>query len=214
MNCMIVCFIHFHHVHFSFLVYVRHFLNNTIVFLAPPLAQRPRQPPSSPNQGPDNAPGRHFSGGRHVWLKEGIANGLCHHLVVVVVVGGRHFSTRPGAALPHVRALPLKVRPALVILVFVFLSECHERSAVPVSAPLACTVAHAAVLLVTSYLFQNANLYCIYSSPFATGGSLVGLAPQTKLQAPQIETRNTINQWRFGQFSECQDPRTNAKTPY
>jgi len=30
------------------------------------------------------------------------------------------------------------------------------------------------------------------------GGALVGLAPQTKLQAPQIETWNTINKWNFG----------------
>ena len=29
------------------------------------------------------------------------------------------------------------------------------------------------------------------------GGALVGLAPQTKLQAPQIETWNTISQWSF-----------------
>jgi len=35
-NCMIVCFIHFHHVHSILLVYVRHFLNHTIVVLAPP----------------------------------------------------------------------------------------------------------------------------------------------------------------------------------
>jgi len=32
---MIVCFIHFHHVHSVFLVYVRHFLNHTIVFWRP-----------------------------------------------------------------------------------------------------------------------------------------------------------------------------------
>jgi len=30
------------------------------------------------------------------------------------------------------------------------------------------------------------------------GGTLVSLAPQTKLQAPQIETWNTINKWSFG----------------
>jgi len=34
---------------FPFSVYVPHFLNHTIVFLAPPLTRRPRQPPSSPN---------------------------------------------------------------------------------------------------------------------------------------------------------------------
>ena len=34
---------------FPFLVYVRHFLNHIIVFLAPPLPQLPRQTPSSPN---------------------------------------------------------------------------------------------------------------------------------------------------------------------
>jgi len=43
-------------------------------------------------------------------------------------------------------------------------------------------------------------------------GALVGLAPQTKLQAPQSEIRNTINQC-FCQISECQAPRTNVKTP-
>jgi len=48
-NCMIVRFIHFYLVHSLSLVYVRHFLNHTIIFLAPPLAQRPRQPPSLPN---------------------------------------------------------------------------------------------------------------------------------------------------------------------
>ena len=40
---------------------------------------------------------------------------------------------------------------------------------------------------------------------------LGGLAPQTKFQAPQIQTWNTSNQWRFGQFSECQTTRTNVK---
>jgi len=39
---------------FPFLVYVRHLLNHTIVFLAPSLAQRSRQPPSSPNAGVPN----------------------------------------------------------------------------------------------------------------------------------------------------------------
>jgi len=33
------------------LVYALHFLNHTIEFWAPPLAQPPRQPPSSPNGG-------------------------------------------------------------------------------------------------------------------------------------------------------------------
>ena len=32
-----------------FFVYVRHFLNHTIVFLALPLAQHPRQPPGAHN---------------------------------------------------------------------------------------------------------------------------------------------------------------------
>ena len=36
-------------------------------------------------------PGAELFWGRHFWWKEGIANGLYHHLVVVVVVGGRHF---------------------------------------------------------------------------------------------------------------------------
>ena len=30
------------------------------------------------------------------------------------------------------------------------------------------------------------------------GVALAGLAPQTKLQAPQIEMWNTINRWNFG----------------
>ena len=30
------------------------------------------------------------------------------------------------------------------------------------------------------------------------------LVPQTKLQSPQIETWNTVNQWSFCQFLECQ----------
>ena len=34
---------------FPFLVYVRHFLNHTIAFLAPSLVQRPRQPPTLPD---------------------------------------------------------------------------------------------------------------------------------------------------------------------
>jgi len=45
-------FIHFHHAHYLFLVYGRHFLNHVVIFLsflAHPLAERPRQPPSSPN---------------------------------------------------------------------------------------------------------------------------------------------------------------------
>jgi len=48
--------------------------------------------------------------------------------------------------------------------------------------------------------------------PVATGG-LWGLTAQTKLQAPQTETRNTINQLRFCQFLECQAPRINPKPP-
>jgi len=38
---MIVCFIHFDYVHSLSLVHVRYFLNDTIVFLAPPLTQYP-----------------------------------------------------------------------------------------------------------------------------------------------------------------------------
>jgi len=56
MNCVNVCFIQFNHVHSLCLVYVRHFLNHTIAFLAPSLTQRPRQPPSSPNS--SAVPGR------------------------------------------------------------------------------------------------------------------------------------------------------------
>jgi len=38
---MIVCFIHFDYVHSLSLVHVHYFLNDTIVFLAPPLTQYP-----------------------------------------------------------------------------------------------------------------------------------------------------------------------------
>ena len=44
-------------------------------------------------------------------------------------------------------------------------------------------------------------------------GGLVHLAPQTKLPAPQIEIWNTINQWSFCQFSECQAPLHKRKAP-
>jgi len=43
------------------------------------------------------------------------------------------------------------------------------------------------------------------------GGLLGAKPPQTKLQVPQIETWNTINQLSFCQFLECQAPHTNAK---
>jgi len=45
------------------------------------------------------------------------------------------------------------------------------------------------------------------------GGTLVSLVSQTKLQAPQIETWNTINQWSFSQFLECQAPPHKRKAP-
>jgi len=51
-NCVNVCFVHFHHVHYLFLVCGRHFLNHMVIFFVlcgVPLAQFPRQPPSSPN---------------------------------------------------------------------------------------------------------------------------------------------------------------------
>jgi len=51
-NCVNVSFIHLHHIHYLFLVYARHSLNHVVIFLsfsAPPLAQRSRQPSSSPN---------------------------------------------------------------------------------------------------------------------------------------------------------------------
>ena len=44
-------------------------------------------------------------------------------------------------------------------------------------------------------------------------GSLVGLAPQTKLQAPQIEIWNTLNQWSFCQILECQAPLRKRNPP-
>jgi len=46
------------------------------------------------------------------------------------------------------------------------------------------------------------------------GGALVGLAPQTKLHDPQIETWNTINQCSFCQFLQCQALLQNRKFPY
>ena len=44
-------------------------------------------------------------------------------------------------------------------------------------------------------------------------GALVGLAPQTKLQAPKIEIWNTINQWNFCQIWLSSPACTNLK-PY
>ena len=59
-------------------------------------------------------------------------------------------------------------------------------------------------------------LTCIFGlkSVPSSWGSFVGLSPQTKLQAPQIEIWNTVNQWSFFQFLECQVPCTNAKPLY
>jgi len=62
-------------------------------------------------------------------------------------------------------------------------------------------------------LFCRLSLENRHSSVPSSPGSLVILAPQTKLQALQIETWNTINQWRFCQYLECQVPCTNAKPP-
>jgi len=45
-------------------------------------------------------------------------------------------------------------------------------------------------------------------------GALVGLVLQQKLQATQIETRNTINQWSVVNFKNVKPPRTNAMPPY
>ena len=42
---------------------------------------------------------------------------------------------------------------------------------------------------------------------------LVVLSPQTKLQAPQIEIWNTINQCNFYQISMSSPPCTNVKPP-
>jgi len=58
---------------------------------------------------------------------------------------------------------------------------------------------------------QRLSTVCSVSSP---RGALVSLALKTKLQASQIETWNTINQWSFCQFLKCQAHRTNAKPPY
>ena len=44
-------------------------------------------------------------------------------------------------------------------------------------------------------------------------GAFGGLAPQTRIQAPRIETLNHINQLRFCQFLECQVPLHKPKAP-
>jgi len=44
------------------------------------------------------------------------------------------------------------------------------------------------------------------------GGLLGAKLPQMKLQAPQIEKWNTINQLRFCQFLECQTQSPPAET--
>jgi len=45
------------------------------------------------------------------------------------------------------------------------------------------------------------------------GRTLVGLAPLIKLQAPQMETWNTINQWSFVNFWNVKPPCTKEKPP-
>jgi len=57
-------------------------------------------------------------------------------------------------------------------------------------------------------------IYTLYhSNPLPSlRGALVGLAPQTKLQVPS--DWNTIYQWSFGQFLECQAPPHKRKAPY
>jgi len=52
-----------------------------------------------------NAPGRHFSGAA-LLVKRKNSKWFLRNLVVVVVVGVRHFSTRRGAALLLVGTLP------------------------------------------------------------------------------------------------------------
>jgi len=51
-------------------------------------------------------------------------------------------------------------------------------------------------------------------SPVAAGRLGWGLVPPDKAASPQMETWNTINQYSFHQFLECQPPRTNTKYPY
>ena len=51
-------------------------------------------------------------------------------------------------------------------------------------------------------------------SPVATGGGLLGAKPpKQSSQPPQIETWDTINQWSFCQFLECQVPPHKRKAP-
>ena len=52
-----------------------------------------------------------------------------------------------------------------------------------------------------------------HSTVSSPRGDTVGLDPQTKLQAPQTETRNTVNQWRFCQFLECQAAPAETQSP-
>jgi len=69
-------------------------------------------------------------------------------------------------------------------------------------------------------LVGNNGMICSYIHLFPQsaqsrghGNGFGGLSPQTKLQAPQIETWNTINQWSFCQFLEYQAPPHKRKAP-
>jgi len=45
------------------------------------------------------------------------------------------------------------------------------------------------------------------------GWALVGVALPSKASIPQIESRNTTNQWSFCQFLECQAAPHKSKAP-
>jgi len=57
------------------------------------------------------------------------------------------------------------------------------------------------------------SFVCLEAQSRPDGGVLAGLSPQSKLQAPQIEIRNNINQWNVWKFLEGQPPCTNVKLP-
>jgi len=50
------------------------------------------------------------------------------------------------------------------------------------------------------------SLYLVIFAVPSPRGAFGGLAPQTKLQAPQIELWSTIYRWSFCEISECQAP--------
>ena len=58
----------------------------------------------------------------------------------------------------------------------------------------------------------ESKLYSLFSS-VAKGGALVGLAPPKKAPSSPNLKHETINQWSFCQFLECQAPRQTQRPP-